>query len=148
MHLSPEVGFWLNRSLLISLQLRWQLVGGTTDLIVEGRRYQAAGQAAAVFARAAWLFRPGADLHPLFSLSLGAGQIRHIVALDFSDCGEDHRQRCVDTVTAGPVLAGAGTGFMLSLTERLFLLVQLNAQIAAPRSTLNLDGNLGMAARF
>jgi hypothetical protein len=54
----------------------------------------------------------------------------------------------VDTVTAGPILAGAGTGFMLSVTERLFILMQLNAQIAAPRSTLNVDGNLGMAARF
>jgi hypothetical protein len=148
MHLSPEVGFWLNRSLLISLQARWQLVGGTTDLIVEGRRYHAASQAMALFARAGWLFRPKADLHPLFSLFLGAGQIRHVVTLGFSDCGDDQRQPCVDTVTAGPILAGAGTGFMLSVTERLFILMQLNAQIAAPRSTLNVDGNLGMAARF
>lgn len=148
LHLSPEAGLWISRSLLLSLQARLQLVTGTTDLIVAGHRYHAAGRAAALFARASWLFRPRSDFQPLFSLALGVGEIRHVVTFEFSDCGDDHRQRCVDTVTAGPFLAGAGTGFLYAFNQTIALLVQLNAQLAAPRSTLNFDANLGAAARF
>ncbi|HXI54491.1 MAG TPA: tetratricopeptide repeat protein [Polyangia bacterium] len=147
-HLAPEVGYWLRRSLLLSLQARLQFVTGTTDLIVADHRYHAAGGAAALFARASWMFRPQRGFQPLFSLAVGAGEIRHVVAFDYNDCGDNHRQRCVDAVAAGPVLAGAGTGFFYSLGEGWALLAQLNAQLAAPRSTLNFDLNVGAAARF
>jgi hypothetical protein len=147
-HLAPEVGYWLRRSLLLSLQARLQFVTGTTDLIVADHRYHAAGGAAALFARASWMFRSVRGFQPLFSLTVGGGEIRHVVAFDYSDCGDSHRQRCVDAVAAGPVLAGAGTGFFYSLGEGWALLAQLNAQLAAPRSTLNFDLNVGVAARF
>jgi hypothetical protein len=147
-HLAPEVGYWLRRSLLLSLQARLQFVTGTTDLVVADHRYHAAGGAAALFARASWMFRPHRDFQPLFSLTVGAGEIRHVVVFDYNDCGDNHRQRCVDAVAAGPVLAGAGTGFFYSLGEGWALVGQLNAQLAAPRSTLNFDLNVGAAARF
>ncbi|HVR64090.1 MAG TPA: hypothetical protein VMU50_19460 [Polyangia bacterium] len=147
-HLSPEAGYWVSRSLLLSLQARVQFVSGTTDLIVGDQRYRAAGRAAALFARAAWLYRARRDFQPLFSLALGAGQIRHVTAFDFFDCGDDHRQRCVDTVTAGPLLAGAGTGFFYWLGEAAAIVAQLNAQLGAPHATLNVDLNLGAAVRF
>ena len=146
--LAPEAGYWLTRSLLLSLQARVQFVTGTTDLVVGDRRYRAAGRAAALFARAAWLYRPSRDFQPLFSLAVGAGQIRHVTAFDFSDCGDDHHQRCVDTVTAGPFLAGAGTGFFYWLGEAAAIVAQLNAQLGAPHATLNFDLNLGVAVRF
>ncbi|HEX3695330.1 MAG TPA: tetratricopeptide repeat protein [Polyangia bacterium] len=148
LHLAPELGIWLSRSLLLSLQLRLQFVTGTTDLIVGDHHYHAAGRALAAFARASWLWRPWHALQPLFSLALGVGEIRHVVAFDYFDCGSDHHQRCIDTVSAGPFLAGAGTGLLYTLTERWALLTQLNVQLAAPRSTLNFDLNLGAAVRF
>jgi len=148
LHFSPEVGLWTSRSLLLSLQARLQIITGTTDLIVDGHRYHAADSAAAVFARASWLFRAPANFQPLFSLALGVGQIRHVVAFNYDDCGDRHDQHCVDTVTAGPILAGAGTGFFYAVSESFSLLAQVNAQLAAPRSTVNVDLNLGAAARF
>jgi hypothetical protein len=148
LHLAPEIGMWFSRSLLLSLQLRLQFVTGTTDLIVGDHHYHAAGRAAAAFARASWLWRRGHALQPLFSLALGVGEIRHVVAFDYYDCGSDHHQHCIDTVSAGPFLAGAGTGLLYALTETWALVAQLNAQLAAPRSTLNFDLNLGGAVRF
>ena len=147
-HLSPEVGLWFSRSLLLSLQGRLQFVTGTTDLLIGDRRYHAARGAVAVFARAAWLFRPHQDFQPLFSLSLGVGEIRHVLDFDYHDCGDDHHQRCVDSVAAGPLLAGGGTGFFYALGETVALVAQLNAQLGAPRATLNFDANLGLAMRF
>ena len=76
---APEFGYWLDSALMLSLQIRYQYITGTTD-IHERRRQcpngvcQTANYALAAFAKATWKFG-GSDskFHPFFSLAAGGG---------------------------------------------------------------------------
>ena len=88
-------------------------------------------------------------LRPFVSGSVGAGRIRHVVTLSsLKDCGTSRDEVCVDTVGAGPFLAGVGGGVTYPLTERLVLVGELNTQIGAPTFTFNVDIDAGVAFRL
>ena len=56
---SPEFGYWLDSSLMLSLQIRYQYITGTTDIYApqtEARVYHTANYALAAFAKATWKF--------------------------------------------------------------------------------------------
>src|SRR6185312_15275055 len=149
-HIAPEVGYWVSSSLMLSVQLRYQLITGTTDLYASGNRvYHAANYAFAAFAKATWRWG-GDDWHPFFSLAAGGGQIRHVV--DFgpraTGCGSNRTQNCVDTIAAGPILFGPGGGISYDLTERLAFVAQANAVLAFSNFTFNVDINAGLAMGF
>jgi hypothetical protein len=148
-HIAPEFGYWIRPDLMLSLQVRYQLVTGTTEYVepVTMRVHAAINYAFAAFAKATWALGHG-RLRPLLSLALGAGQIRHVVKGTHNDCGADQHTDCVDTIAAGPVLAGAGAGIMYSLTPRIALLAVANTQVGVPNFTVNLDGNIGAAYLF
>jgi hypothetical protein len=146
---APEAGYWLNSSLMLSLQLRYQHVSGTTDPFVNGRDYHTANYAFAAFAKATW--RWGEDkLHPFFSLAAGGGQIRHVVTLNQlkNTCGSAMNEACVDTIAAGPILLGPGGGLFYDLTDSLSLIVQANSVIGFPTFTFNVDINVGVGYGF
>lgn len=149
-HIAPEVGYWISSSLMLSVQLRYQFITGTTDLYAGNNRvYHAANYAFAAFGKATW--RWGADdWHPFFSLAVGGGQIRHVVEFGSraSGCGSNRMQDCVDTIAAGPILFGPGGGISYDLTDRLAFIAQANSVLAFPNFTFNIDLNVGLAMGF
>jgi hypothetical protein len=148
-HLQLEAGYWLKPELMLSLQGRFQKVSGAT--VVEapnGHTYQPATGATAVFAAATWSPVKG-HLRPYLSGALGGGKIRHVVTLPtLHDCGAARNQTCVDTVAAGPFLAGVGGGVTYDLTDHVELVAALNTQVAAPDFTFNVDLAAGLAFRL
>jgi hypothetical protein len=148
-HLELEGGYWLSNELMLSLQGRFQVVSGPT--IVEapnGHTYHPATGATAIFAAGTWSPATG-RLRPYLSGAVGGGRIRHVVTIpSLHDCGTTRNQTCVDTVGAGPFLAGVGGGLTYDLGEHLALVVALNTQIGAPTFTFNVDLNAGVALRL
>ena len=130
------------------MQGRFQLVTGTTELTKDGRSHEPVPAALAVFAKATW-FAAQSGLRPFVSAGVGGGQIRHVVTFaNLTDCGSSGMQKCVDSVPAGPLLAQIGGGVFYRLGESLALVFSTNAQVAAPKFTLNLDLNAGIGFAF
>jgi hypothetical protein len=166
--ISPEVGYFVAPGFRLSLQLRYQILGGTKPLnldtyLSDQQKMDPAaikqcgddhlcstrtGSAVAVLARAAWFF--GSDLfRPYFSLAAGGGYMRHNVTFgSVKKCGTSGTETCVDTVLAGPVFVGPGAGVLFALTENFGLLADLTTVVGLPKFTYNLDFNFGAAARF
>jgi hypothetical protein len=152
--ISPEFGYWMNDTLMLSLQLRYQVVTGTTPIYSNtgcGADHicHTANYALAVFARATWMYGEKA-FHPFFSLAAGGGRIRHVVTYSKlpPTCGPSQNEACVDTIGAGPVLLGPGAGVMYDLTDSIALVGQLNSVLGFPSFTANLDANIGVAYQF
>jgi hypothetical protein len=147
--IAPEVGYWLSSSLMISLQLRYQHVTGTTDVFVNGKDYHTANYAFAAFAKATWKFWDEGSLHPFFSLAAGGGQIRHVVTFNkLTNCGSSMKETCVDTIAAGPIMLGPGGGIFYDLTDSFSLIAEADSVIAFPNFTFNVDINVGVSYGF
>ncbi|HVY36735.1 MAG TPA: tetratricopeptide repeat protein [Polyangia bacterium] len=150
-HIAPEFGYWMSSSLMLSVQLRYQFVTGTTDVHSGDKVFHAANYAFAAFAKATWRWDQE-KFHPFFSLAAGGGQIRHVVTFGSKlippDCGPSRTQTCVDTIAAGPILVGPGGGVTYDLTDRFSLLAQANSVLGFPNFTFNVDIDLGVAMGF
>jgi hypothetical protein len=147
-HIAPEVGYWIAPELMLSLQGRFQLVNGPTEIDAGNHTYSPVHAALAVFAKASWWMGAG-NFRPFLSAGLGGGQIRHVVTFsNLKDCGATQNQTCVDSVVAGPLLAEVGAGLLYKLTSDVGLVLSSNAEVAAPHFTLNLDINGGVAFTF
>jgi len=148
---APEVGYWLTSSLMASLQIRYEVITGTTDIYAPNKTYHTANYALAVFGKATWKFGEGGKFHPFFSLAAGGGRIRHVVSFKnqgIANCGSSHMQGCVDTIGAGPVLLGPGGGAMYDITDTAAIVVQANSVLAFPDFTAHVDFNVGVAFAF
>jgi hypothetical protein len=147
--IAPEVGYWLSSSLMVSLQLRYQHITGTTDVFVNGKDYHTANYAFAAFAKATWKFWDEGSLHPFFSLAAGGGQIRHVVTFNkLTNCGKSMNETCVDTIAAGPIMLGPGGGIFYDLTDSFSLIAEADSVIAFPNFTFNVDINVGVSYGF
>src|SRR5206468_683654 len=114
-----------------------------------GRAHHTYNYALAAFAKASWLFGHGGRLRPFVALALGGGYIRHVVALASPvDCGPKQNTSCIDTVSGGPILGGAGAGLIYGLSDHMGVMVSANAQVGFPSFTANLDGNIGATFSF
>jgi hypothetical protein len=148
-HIAPEVGYWVRNDVMLSLQGRFQLVTGPTELMKAGKSYDPVPAALAVFAKASWFASSSGNWRPFLSGGIGGGQIRHVVTFgNLTDCGSTGMQKCVDSVVAGPLLAEIGAGVFYKLTPSLALVLSSNAEVAAPKFTLNLDINGGLGFAF
>jgi hypothetical protein len=158
-HLSIGAGYLVAPSWLVSLDVRIQLVTGTTSApgyTANGMSYPARsppGTAIAVFARSQWYLAPG-PVRPFLSGGIGAGYIRQVVSLKdymtkgpLTDCGSGRNEQCVDTVAGGPLLFAAGGGVAYDL-HSLVLLASLTANVGVPQLMLNLDLVIGLGMRF
>jgi len=148
---TPEVGYWLRPDLMLSVQIRYQMVTGTTEWVDPnpmGHTHKAINYALAGFAKATELFGHG-RLKPMASFALGGGTIRHVVKNPTKqDCGADMKTDCVDTIAAGPFLAAVGGGILYNLTPRIGLLGVANAELGLTDFTVNLDLSVGAAYQF
>jgi hypothetical protein len=144
-HLAPELGYFINPDLLLSVQARIQFLSGLTTC---AGCASPPSTAVAAFAKLTWLF--GSDkLRPYVSASAGGGRIRHVA--DFSwikQCGSTGMGGCVDSIPAGSVLLGPGAGIMYGVSPNFGLMAGLNTQFGFPDFTFNVDLNLGIAAQF
>jgi hypothetical protein len=148
-HIAPEFGFWMQPNLMLSLQGRFQWVTGTTQITHDNKSYEPVPAALAVFAKASYFAEASGNLRPFVAGGIGGGQIRHVVTFgNLTDCGPMANQKCVDSVVAGPLLAQVGGGIFYKLGDSLALVFTSNAQVAAPKFTLNLDINLGVGFAF
>lgn len=169
--ITPEVGYYITPSFRLSLQLRYQIVSGTTPLNLDkylSPAYQMmypadlekcgpdhlcstrTKSAISVLARGTWLFGSGL-FRPYFSLALGGGQIRHLVKFKNSlppVCGVNGDQVCVDTVVSGPIFAGPGGGVLLAILPNVGVLIDLTSVLGFPNFTYNFDLSGGVAVRF
>jgi hypothetical protein len=159
LHFTPEVGYYVTPELLLSVQMRFQLISGVTDYhsdladpndrgcgpdnICPGGSYAFAG-----FARATYFFGDG-DLRPYFAGNLGLGTIRHVATFKSQPfCGPDRSQTCVDTVPSGPVFAGVGAGLMYNLSPAFALTFGTNALLGFNKFTFHVDLNAGIAFEY
>lgn len=165
LHLSPELGYEVSPSFILSLQGRFQVITGATpynggpDSVYCERTCYPVGAAGLVLARGTWLLGEPGPFRPFVSLSAGYGNIRHLVNLGdrLNDCGPKYVPdkkgvACVDTVEQGRIFLGPAAGFFYSLNESLAFTLGINA-LAAPANKgggvgLNLDLNAGLALRL
>jgi hypothetical protein len=149
-HIAPEVGYFLKPDLRLSLQVRFQIVAGPNEMMTtDGMNKPAPSVGIAALARAAWFFG-GDKLHPYASAALGGGQIRHVVVFSSAQkmCGKSGQTTCIDTVTAGPIFVGGGGGATYDLTDKLALVIDLNALVGFTKFTFHFDIDGGLALRI
>ncbi|MBC8131784.1 MAG: tetratricopeptide repeat protein [Deltaproteobacteria bacterium] len=157
-HVLPEVGFFVDTNMILSLQLRLQYITGATpiadlDKTMCGANHicEPATGAAAALARLTWLLGEGTFV-PYLSGAVGAGQIRHLATFPNNvNCGTDPLKpavKCVDTVAAGPILLGPGAGFILHVTPNFGLTVGMATLLAFPVFTFHVDVNAGVVVEL
>jgi hypothetical protein len=148
-HIAPEVGYFLHPGFLISAQLRLQYITGATSFACGSGTCNPPKTSIAAFARATWLW--GDDkLHPYVAATGGAGSIRHVATFTSqATCGNPNNPvTCVDTLSSGPVFAGAGAGVFYNATDSLALTLGVNALAGFPTFTVQMDFNGGVAVEF
>jgi hypothetical protein len=148
-HIAPEVGIFLRPQLLLSLQVRFQIITGTTPYYgCGGVECAASSYALAGFGRLRWLF--GEDsLHPFVGGTVGLGTIRHVASfVAQATCGVGKNLTCVDTVESGPVFLGGTAGILYNLTPTFALSLETNIVAGFTHFTFNFDGNVGVAVEF
>jgi hypothetical protein len=156
MHFAPELGFFINPRLMLSVQGRLQLTTGATEVRHDSCKptgvCEPASGAVAVLGRATWFLREREALRPFLSLGAGAGYIRYLVDLKDmplpADCGPMRNQVCVDTVAGGGFLIGPSAGFVYDLNGAFSVTAALNSLVGLPDTAVNLDLNLGIAYRL
>jgi hypothetical protein len=157
LQISPEVGYFLGPDVMLSVQLRIQIVtggtsyydepNGTTDCGTSGV-CKPATYALAGLARLLWFINE-AELRPYIGAVAGLGQIRHVATFNSVDnCGELGDKTCVDTIAAGPVLFGGATGFFYEVAPGFSLTLGTNILLAVPHFTFHFDFNAGVAYEF
>lgn len=148
-HIAPEFGYYISGDWRLSLQARIQIVSGPTPLVDGSGTHQPAKMGIAALARSSWFFGSG-GLRPYVVAALGGGQIRHVVVFDKAArmCGASGDQKCVDTVTAGPLLVGGGGGLSIAFNDHVGAVVEINALLGVPKFTAHFDFNGGLALRF
>jgi hypothetical protein len=154
-HFNPELGYFINDKVLLSVQGRLQLTTGASkttykDCVPDGVCQPATG-AVAVLAKATYLLEPHGSLQPFVSLSAGGGFIRYLFDLssyNLTGCGNPEGSKCYDTVAGGGFLVGPSVGAWLNLTGPVFLTGQLSALLGVPATAVNVDLNLGLGYKL
>jgi hypothetical protein len=146
LQIAPEVGFFVTDSLVLSLQGRFQIVTGASQVKLaacKGGTCEPSHYAMAGLAKATWFVGEPGTVSPFLSLAAGAGQIRHVVSVgNLAGCPPSG---CKDTVVGGPVLVGPGAGITVDLSEHFTFVAGANVLVGVPKFMANLDVNLGLA---
>jgi hypothetical protein len=157
-HFAPEVGYYISPDLMLSVQLRFQLITGVTDYHSGGMNpaggcgsddvCPAGKYAFAGFAKANYFFGEG-DFRTYIAGMGGLGTIRHVATFESNPiCGADQKTTCVDTVPSGPIFIGAGAGIMYNVSPAFALTLGTNAVVGFTKFTFNVDLNAGVAFEY
>jgi hypothetical protein len=152
--ISPEVGYFVSDNLLLSLQGRFQIVTGGSQInssavtkttnACKGGICHPAFYALAGLAKLTWFIGEPKKVTPFLSLAAGAGQIRHVVNVGNKDLSGCPPTGCQDTVVGGPVLFGPGGGVTVELSDSFLIVAGTNALFGVPHFMLNVDVNVGL----
>jgi hypothetical protein len=155
LQISPEVGYFISDSLLLSLQGRFQIVTGGTQIsgkavtssknACQGGVCHPAVYALAGLAKATWFLGEPGKITPFVSMAVGAGQIRHAVNVGKKDLSGCPPTGCQDTVAGGPVFFGPGGGVTVALSDSFLIVASTNALLGVPHMMFNFDLNVGLA---
>jgi hypothetical protein len=154
MHFAPEIGFFSSPDLILSIQGRFQLITGATEVMDTGcspdmksvATCTPAKGAVAILGKVTWLLGDPGTFRPWLSLAAGGGAIRHLISIpSLTDCGPDKDLICQDTVLGGMFLIGPAAGVSIKLTNVVSLVAGVNALVGLPYSTVNFDLNGGLA---
>lgn len=161
--ISPEIGYFVSDSLLLSLQGRFQIVTGGSQIngsavtsskdACHGGICHPAVYALAGLAKLTWFVGEPKRVTPFVSLAAGAGQIRHVVNLPSKDPADPSKpyllgcppSGCTDTVVGGPVLFGPGGGITVELSDSFLIVASTNVLVGVPHTMVNVDLNVGLA---
>jgi hypothetical protein len=152
-HVVPEVGYFIDPTMMLSLQLRFQLVTGASTYHPGGNECgdgvcTPAWHAEAAFLRFSYFLAEG-EFRPYVTGMAGGGQIRHVAKFEsVAMCGPMKDQVCVDTVAAGPVFVGGGGGFLYDLTPGFAVTLGTNLLVGFTTYTFHIDINGGVALSF
>jgi len=159
-HVTADVGFFVSKDLLLSIEGRLQFITGTTPVTIAGVSNSPPSTALAATAKATYFLASG-PLRPFVSAGIGGGSVREVVKLNVTPgaptvadpnptthCGSSGNEpTCVDTVTGGPLLlaVGAGVAYQLGSVD---LLASLTSNIGIPKFMINVDLTLGVGFRL
>jgi tetratricopeptide (TPR) repeat protein len=154
-HISPEIGYFVSDSLLLSLQGRFQIVTGGSQITgsavtsskdaCHGGICHPAVYALAGLAKLTWFIGEPKKVTPFVSLAAGAGQIRHVVNIGNKNLTGCPPTGCEDTVVGGPVLFGPGGGITVELSDSFLIVASTNVLVGVPHTMVNVDLNVGLA---
>jgi hypothetical protein len=139
--LTPEVGYQLSHRLAIGVQLYWQQLSG--EGIGDAQAGSPARRSFTVLARGSYHAGDG-RLQWLASAFLGAGDGFHLVVPPLPDQG----LRRNDSVRAGPVVVGPGTGLLLHLHPHAALIAETRLLSGLPRWGAVIDTRVGAEVSF
>jgi hypothetical protein len=155
---TPEVGLFVAKNLLLSLQLRMQYVAGANGK--EPRIPNTCGPdnfcspgngARAIFGKVTYLLGT-APFHFTVGAQAGYGNIRH--GLEFPADGScksapgGTAQTCIDTLGSGPVFFGPNAGIWYEIGDTLDFILAVNTALGVPKFTYNFDVSLGLGFRL
>jgi hypothetical protein len=159
-HIAPEIGYFVSSQVLLSVQLRLQMITGTNerhlDKMIPANATECGGNyicdpaksAFAALAKVTYLFGES-SFHPYVSAAVGGGQIRHTATFKtISTCGSTGKDPCTDTILAGPVLLGPGAGLIYNASDNFALTLGASTLLGFPDFTFNIDFNAGAAVEF
>ena len=156
--IAPEVGYFLSPDLMVSVQLRLQIVTGATpfyavptDTTTCGTSMICAAPSLAIagFARAHYpvsLRRPASRSSRRWWAEERSGTSRRSTRIP--RCGSDMHTTCVDTIAAGPIFLGVGGGLFYNLSDAFALTAETNLIAGFTNFTFNIDVNVGIAVEY
>jgi hypothetical protein len=153
LQINPEIGYFHSDSFLLSLQGRFQMVSGASQVkgsnvannssACKGGICKPASLAVAALAKLTWFLGEPSRVMPFLTLAAGAGQIRQVV--DVGKLSGCPASGCKDTVVGGPVLLGPGAGLTIELSDAFLLVASANVLVGVPKFLANMDVSLGFA---
>lgn len=154
-HVVADVGYFVSKDLLLSIEGRLQLISGTTSVTMTAHCPTSCSPPSTAFAataKATYFFASG-SLRPFVSGGIGGGSVREVVKVNVTPnptthCGSSGTDpTCVDTVTGGPLLLAVGGGVAYRLGS-VDLLASLTSNIGVPKFMINVDLTLGVGFRL
>jgi hypothetical protein len=157
--LAPEFGYFVTSRLMLSLQMRLQLVTGATPYHVPNPMPNecgtmehvcdpASGAIAGLVKATLFLADPRSAFQPYLSLSAGGGTIRNVSRVMGPDACGSGNQPCLDTVAGGPVLVGPGIGFRYAISDGVGIVTGVGGLIGLPKFTATADVDVGLSFRL
>ena len=155
-HIEPEIGYFLNKDLLLSVALRLQFVNN-----LNGQQGQ--GAAPTTSARPAtrpspcWRGRPGCSGTGRSTGRWAAKSAAATSGTPWSSpttrraarpAAGPFNQTCVDTLAGGAFLVGPMVGFWYEIGSSLDLILNVNTALGVPKFTFNIDVNAGIGLRI
>jgi Tetratricopeptide repeat len=153
--IEPQIGYFLNPTMLLSLVGRLQYVSGLNGENACGPNGNTfcnpTTLVGAVLARATFLMTEGPFRFTVGG-QVGAGYVAHALVFTDAHCAASSsgpfNTQCVDALLGGPFLIGPTAGFFYELGDSANIIVGVNTELGAPKFTFNFDIDVGLAFRL